>query len=92
MDWNVSLSFSVAGDSAADCSVGAFADGFVLCFEPECEKGIVGGTDSLSGVKWEQMLELRAKVLQAEQECLDGAKTLSVSQARKRLSERVNDI
>lgn len=42
--------------------------------------------------KREQMLELRAKVLQAEQERLDGAETLSVSQARERLRERVNDI
>ena len=52
MDWNVPLSFSVDGNSAADFSIGAFAGGFVLCFEPECEKRIVGGTDSLSGVKW----------------------------------------
>ena len=40
----------------------------------------------------EQMLQLRAKVLQAEQERIDGAETLSVSQARKRLRERVNEI
>jgi hypothetical protein len=38
------------------------------------------------------MLELRAKVLQAEQERVDGAKTLSISDARKRLRERVNDV
>jgi hypothetical protein len=42
--------------------------------------------------KREQMLELRAKVLQAEQERVDGAKTLSISDARKRLRERVNDV
>ena len=42
--------------------------------------------------KREQMLQLRAKVLQAEQERIDGAASLSVSQARKQLSERVNDI
>lgn len=42
--------------------------------------------------KREQMLRLREKVLQAEQERIDGAETLSVSQARKRLRERVNDI
>ena len=41
--------------------------------------------------KREQMLELRAKVLQAEQERMDGAVTVSVSEARKRLRERVND-
>lgn len=29
--------------------------------------------------QWEQMLELRAKVLQAEQERIDGTPTLSVS-------------
>lgn len=40
----------------------------------------------------EQVLQLRAKVLQAEQERIDGAEALSVSQARKRLRERVNDI
>lgn len=42
--------------------------------------------------KREQMLQLRAKVLQAEQERIDGVETLSVSQARKRLGERVNGI
>lgn len=42
--------------------------------------------------KREQTLQLRAKVLQAEQERLDGAETYSVSEARKRLRERVNDI
>lgn len=42
--------------------------------------------------KREQMLQLRAKVLQAEQERVDGAETLSVSEARKKLRERVNDI
>jgi len=42
--------------------------------------------------KREQMLQLRAKVLQAEQERLDGAETFSVSEVRKRLRERINDI
>lgn len=42
--------------------------------------------------KREQMLQLRAKVLQAEQERIDGAETLSVSQARERLRERINGI
>lgn len=42
--------------------------------------------------KREQMLRLREKVLQAEQERLDGAETISVSEARKRLRERVNDV
>lgn len=42
--------------------------------------------------KREQMLQLRAKVLQAEQERLDGAETFSISQARSRLRERVNEI
>jgi prevent-host-death family protein len=42
--------------------------------------------------KREQMLELRAKVLQAEQERIDGAETLSISETRQRLRERVNDI
>ena len=42
--------------------------------------------------KREQMLQLRAKVLQAEQERMDGAETLSVSQARERLRERINGI
>ena len=34
----------------------------------------------------EQILQLRAKVLQAEQERMEGAETLSASEARKRLS------
>ena len=42
--------------------------------------------------KREQMLQLRAKVLQAEQERIDGTETLSVSQARERLRERINGI
>ena len=42
--------------------------------------------------KREEMLQLRAKVLQAEQERIDGAETLNISQARKRLRERVNGI
>ena len=42
--------------------------------------------------KREQMLHLRAKVLQAEQERVDGAETLSVAQARERLRERINGI
>ncbi len=42
--------------------------------------------------KREQMLQLRAKVLQAEQERQDGAKTRSVAQARRELSERLNEV
>ena len=42
--------------------------------------------------KREQILRLREKVLQAEQERIDGAETLSISQARKQLRERANDM
>lgn len=42
--------------------------------------------------KREQRLQLRAKILQAEQERIEGAETLSVSQAKKRLRERVNEL
>ncbi len=42
--------------------------------------------------KREQILQLRAKVLQAEQERLDGVETISISEARKRLRERLNGI
>ena len=42
--------------------------------------------------KREQMLKLREKVLQAEQERLNQEKTLSVAEARKMLKERVNDL
>lgn len=42
--------------------------------------------------KREQILQLRAKVLQAEQERLDGVDTLSISQARSRLRERANEL
>ena len=42
--------------------------------------------------KREQILQLRSKVLQAEQERMDNAPTRSVSQARKQLRERINDI
>ena len=37
----------------------------------------------------EQLLELRAKVLQAEQERLNGAETVNISDARRMLRERV---
>jgi len=40
----------------------------------------------------EQMLELRARVLQAEQERLDGAVTRGIEQARKELKERIHEI
>lgn len=42
--------------------------------------------------KREQTLQLRANVLQAEQERIDGAPTLSVSEARKQLSERMKNV
>lgn len=42
--------------------------------------------------KREQLLKLRAKVLQAEQERLNGEETLSVSEARKRLRERLHEV
>ena len=42
--------------------------------------------------KREQVLELRAKVLQAEQERLDGAYTLSISESKKLLMERIDEI
>ena len=41
--------------------------------------------------KREQMLQLRARVLQAEQERIDGQPTISVSESRKRLSERASE-
>ena len=40
----------------------------------------------------EQVLQFRSKVLQAEQERISGAETISVSEARKRLRDRVNGI
>ena len=40
--------------------------------------------------KREQMLKLRAKVLQAEQERINGENTMSTSEVRKRLKERTN--
>lgn len=42
--------------------------------------------------KKEQILELRAQVLQAEQERIDGASTLSITDARKKLQERIDAI
>lgn len=41
--------------------------------------------------KREQVLELRERVLQAEQERLNGEKTMSVSEARKALRERLGE-
>ena len=42
--------------------------------------------------KREQMLQLRARVLQAEQERIDGEPTISVSEARKRFRERASEV
>ncbi|NMA69471.1 MAG: type II toxin-antitoxin system Phd/YefM family antitoxin [Desulfitobacterium sp.] len=42
--------------------------------------------------KREQILQLRAKVLQAEEERISGAKSLSISEARKRLRERAGEV
>lgn len=42
--------------------------------------------------KREQTRQLHANVLQAEQERIDGAPTLSVSEARKQLRERMKNV
>ena len=42
--------------------------------------------------KREQTLQLRAKVLQAEQERINGAKTMSVAEARRKLRERAGEV
>ncbi|MCM1106541.1 MAG: type II toxin-antitoxin system Phd/YefM family antitoxin [Blautia sp.] len=42
--------------------------------------------------KREQILQLRSKVLQAEQERIDRKPTISVSEARKKLRERASEI
>ena len=41
--------------------------------------------------KREQMLQLRARILQAEQERIDGEPTISVTEARNRLRERASE-
>lgn len=42
--------------------------------------------------KREQILELRGRVLQAEQERLNGEKTMNVGEAGKALKERLSEI
>lgn len=42
--------------------------------------------------KREQALELRAKIIQAEEEHLSGARTRSIEEARKELKERAGSI
>ena len=42
--------------------------------------------------KREQMLELREKVLKAEQERIEGQPTMSVAEARRRLREQANEV
>ena len=42
--------------------------------------------------KREQLLRLRARVLQAERERIDGAKTMSATEARKNLRERLGEL
>ena len=41
--------------------------------------------------KREQVLQLRARILQAEQERIDGEPTISVTEARNRLRERASE-
>ena len=41
--------------------------------------------------KREQILKLRERILQAEQERIDGAETLSISEARRKLRERIDE-
>lgn len=50
---------------------------------------LCNGHVPISNIAKEQMLQLREKVLKAEQERIDGAETLSVSQARKQLIYRM---
>lgn len=42
--------------------------------------------------KREQLFQLRAKVLQAEQERIAGAQTISVAEARRKLRERASEV
>ena len=42
--------------------------------------------------KREQVLKLRARVLQAEEERINGANTISVAEASKRLRERTDEM
>lgn len=42
--------------------------------------------------KREQALELRAKIIQAEEERLNGAKTRSITEARKELREHAQKV
>ena len=42
--------------------------------------------------KREQILQLRSKIIQAEQERIDGETTMSIQEARIRLRERVSEI
>ncbi len=42
--------------------------------------------------KREQILNLRSRVLQAEEERILGAETISVAEARRRLKERVDEM
>lgn len=42
--------------------------------------------------KREQLIRLREKILQAEQERIDGMETRSISQVRQQLRERINDV
>ena len=42
--------------------------------------------------KREQILQLRSKIIQAEQERIDGENTMSIQEARDRLRERVSEI
>ena len=39
-----------------------------------------------------QILKLRERILQAEQERIDGAETLSISEARRKLRERIDEM
>ena len=48
--------------------------------------------DIKTSEKTEQMLALRKKVIQAEQERVVGASTISISEARKKIRERMKNV
>jgi hypothetical protein len=59
---------------------------------PKMKMGESDSTMSIDAYeKREQLLQLRSRVLQAERERLEGAQTLSISQARQQLRERITE-
>lgn len=97
MDYGVDISVVIKNKQQFDYWLGAlpFYDNVqkegVVLYDKNSDGNLV--TMNIETVhKREQILKMRERILQAEQERIDERETISLSDARKRLRERVHDL